>query len=196
MKRVCWTLFFFMIVLSIAPHVSATSWISIEPEKVLERADVIVQGTYDFSAEPELSHFIFQGLTFYVDKVYKGEVSKKLIAGIDGYDVGWAQKFQDQGGEFILFLEETEGFDFLVPVSGPNGMVRIKDGQIMEEDLRRKVFFEDFLKAEEERESSVKSLQQINGNPAVLYLASAGMVVIIALFFIIYWRWRRRTNGA
>ena len=58
----------------------------------------------------------FRDLKFHVNTVYKGDVSRKIIAGIDGMDVGWAQEFQNQGGEFVLFLQMTEDFNFLIPV--------------------------------------------------------------------------------
>ena len=61
MKKFCCIIVFFIIFLFITPHVSATSWVVLEPEQVVERADVIVRGTYDFSSKPELSDFVFQG---------------------------------------------------------------------------------------------------------------------------------------
>jgi hypothetical protein len=192
MKKFCCIILFLIFLLSITPHVSATSWVVLEPEKVVDRSDVIVRGTYDFSSEPELSHFVFQGLDFQVKTAYKGDVPKILTAGIDGFDIGWAQEFQNQGGEFVLFLQTTEGFDFLVPVAGPNGMVQVQDGKVQNDDEERKTFFTEFLKTQKEAETSVKSIQEQIGHPAVLYFASAGMVVIIALFIMIYRRWRKR----
>lgn len=192
-RKFCCIIIFLIFLLSITPHVSATSWVVLEPEKVVERADVIVRGTYDFSSEPELSHFVFQGLEFHVNTVYKGDVSKKITAGIDGFDIGWAQEFQNQGGEFVLFLQEAEDFNFLIPVAGPNGMVQVQNGEVTDYNKERKIFFENYLNTQKDTEGAIKSIQEQNGHPAVLYFASAGMVVIIAIFIIIYWRWRKRT---
>ncbi len=183
MKKFCCIIVFSIILLSIASHASATSWVVLEPEKVVERTDVIVRGTYDFSSDPELSNFVFQGLEFHVKTVYKGEVPKIITAGIDGFDIGWAQKFQNQGGEFVLFLQKSENFNFLIPVAG----------KVEDNNEERKIFFTEFLKTQIEAESAVKSIQEQKGHPAVLYFASAGMMVLIAIFIIIYWRWRRRT---
>ncbi len=193
MKKFCCIIIFLIFLLSITPHVSATSWVVLEPEQVVERADVIVRGTYDFSSKPELSDFVFQGLKFHVNMVYKGDVSRKVIAGIDGMDVGWAQEFQNQGGEFVLFLQMTEDFNFLIPVAGPNGMVQVQNGIVSEHSEERRMFFENFLNTQKDAETAIKSIQEQNGHPAVLYFASAGMAVIIAIFIMIYWRWRKRT---
>ena len=112
-------------------EVTATSWVEMEPEDVNQKAAVIVMGTYDFSGEALQSDFVFTGVTFNVKKVYRGEANKKIIAGIDQFDEGWVEDFQNEGGEFLLFLEETEDANFLTPVGGPNGMVQVKEGKVV-----------------------------------------------------------------
>ncbi len=106
----------------ISTSASATSWVYLQPEEILERAEVIVLGSYDFSSEPK-SAFIFQGYEFHVRELFLGDYSEPLIAGIDYNNVGWATKFQKDGGEFLLLLEENESVDFLVPVAGINGLL-------------------------------------------------------------------------
>lgn len=103
--------------------VTATSWGGLEPEEVNDKAEVIVLGTYDFSSKPISSQFIFQGVVFNVKSVYRGDVSEQLIAGIDVYDASWAEEFQSEDGEFLLFLEKSDQANFLTPVAGPNGMI-------------------------------------------------------------------------
>jgi len=182
-----------IILLSFTSNASATSWVALEPEEIAERADVIVNGTYDFSSEPEISDFVFQGLDFHVKRVYRGDVSEVITAGIDGFDIGWAEDFQKQGGEFVLFLQRSEDFDFLIPVAGPNGMVQVKHGKVEEHNAERKAFFENFLETNHSLAfTSVKSENEVKGHPAVLYFASAGMMLIIAIFITIYLRWRKQ----
>ncbi|MBB6447240.1 hypothetical protein [Bacillus benzoevorans] len=193
MKKLQYIFIFTLILLLIDTNVSATSWVALEPEEVAARADVIVSGTYDFYSKPELSDFVFQGLDFYVNKVYKGDVSKKITAGIDGFDIGWAQEFQNQGGEFVLFLKKSEDFHFLIPVSGPNGMVQVQGGQVVDHNAERKAFFEDFLKIGQSiTVSSVQSAHEQGNYPATFYFSSAGMLLIIAIFIMIYRSWRKR----
>lgn len=180
--------------LFIDTNVLATSWVALEPEEVAARADVIVSGTYDFSSEPEISDFVFQGLDFHIKAVYKGDVNENITAGIDGFDIGWAQEFQNQGGEFVLFLQKSEGFDFLIPVAGPNGMVQVQDGQVADPNTERKAFFENFLKTHQSiKVASVKTAYEEKDNPVVLYFSSAGMVLLIAIFIVIYLRWRSKS---
>ncbi|KZE68963.1 hypothetical protein AWM68_01455 [Fictibacillus phosphorivorans] len=107
----------------------ATSWVEFEPEEVHKRAEVIVVGQYDFTSKPEGSNSVFTSYEFNIQKVYKGDVPQKIRAGIDGYDVGWADEFQKDGGEFLLFLDKNKEFSYLTPVGGPNGMIQMLMGK-------------------------------------------------------------------
>ncbi|MCM3531133.1 hypothetical protein M4D56_18775 [Cytobacillus oceanisediminis] len=62
---------------------------------------------------------------------YKGKATETITAGIDVYDKGWAEEYQQDGGKFLLFWEKTKEARFLVPVAGPNGMVQVQDGRIL-----------------------------------------------------------------
>ena len=64
----------------------------------------------------------------------KGEAPKQIIAGIDRFDVGWAEELQSEGGEFLLFLEKSDSAKFLTPVGGPNGMVQVLSGIVKYEN--------------------------------------------------------------
>ncbi|WP_438313633.1 hypothetical protein [Sporosarcina sp. FA9] len=168
---------------------SATSWAEMDPQEVKDRAKVIVSGTYDFSSKSKPSEFIFKGLKFNVNKVYLGDVPVELVVGIDMFDVGWAEEFQGEGGEFLLFLEENEKTSFLIPVGGPNGMVQISGGKVEHPRKVNKKFYEEILKME------VKTLNSGSGktstpdqgsNSTPLFLISGGALVgLLALVFLV-----------
>lgn len=63
--------------------VSATKWVELKPQEVVDRAEVIITGKYDFTSKPKSSGFIFQGFSFHIHNVYKGDVSGKITVGID-----------------------------------------------------------------------------------------------------------------
>lgn len=125
--------------------VSATSWGYVEPRIVVDRANVIVIGRYDFTAQPAYSSSVYVGYPFDVVHVYKGEVPRRIIVGIDGNDTGSAQQIQESGSEFLLLLEESNDTEYLVPVSGPNGMVRMTDGRVDEQGEEKAEFYRDYL---------------------------------------------------
>ncbi|HZG59549.1 MAG TPA: hypothetical protein VEY68_03485 [Anoxybacillus sp.] len=192
MRRLCFVLLFVTVCLSmmiINTRVSATSWAELKPQEVSDRAEVIVIGKYDFSSKPKSSDFIFQGFTFNVKNVYKGDVPKQTIAGIDYNDVGWAEEFQNKGGEFLLFLEKSEEVDFLIPVGGPNGMVQIFNGKVENQNDESRVFYEDFLKAQP-KAPSVENSETLNhgqnSRSYILLYVSAGVLIGIVVFILLY----------
>lgn|GEM_PF-2184176 len=129
--------------------VRATSWASVPPEEVVERADVIVTGRYDFTSEMSISQApIFVGYAFDVERVYRGDVPRRITVGIDFNDVPGSREFQNQGGSFLLLLEYGEGYEYPVPVAGPNGMVPLSDGTVdaAYSTGERNAFFAEFLK--------------------------------------------------
>ncbi|MBM7602738.1 hypothetical protein JOC75_000708 [Metabacillus crassostreae] len=192
MRNLCYILLFtsfFLSIMIINITVSATSWVGLKPQDVVERAEVIVTGKYDFSTKPKPSDFVFQGLDFNVINVYKGDISKQFMAGIDYNDVGWAEEFQSKGGEFLLFLEKSEDADFLIPVGSPNGMVQVTNDKVEHPDEERKTFFEDFLKAQPEK-TSVSKLdahkQGQNDESYILLYVATGVLVGIGVVFLLY----------
>ncbi|MEW8963530.1 MULTISPECIES: hypothetical protein [Bacillota] len=192
MRNLCYILLFasfFLSIVIINNTVSATSWVELKPQEILNRAEVIVTGKYDFSSKPKPSDFVFQGLDFNVINVYKGDISKQLTAGIDYNDVGWVEEFQNKGGEFLLFLEKSEDADFLIPIGGPNGMVQVSDGKIEDPNDERRTFFEDFLKVQPEKISVTKlekHNQGQNDKSNILLYVSTGVLVGIAVVFLLY----------
>lgn len=123
----------------------ATKWVELNPEEVESRSQVIVLGTYNFKSKPKTGKSNFYGSQFHVEKVYKGEAAENITAGIEIFDDGWAEEFQQVGGKFLLFLEKTKEARFLVPVAGPNGMVQVQDDRIVSghEDYYGKIINEE-----------------------------------------------------
>jgi len=124
----------------------ATLWEELSPEEVEERADVIVKGKFDFSAETTSSGRTgpFVGVLFKIEKDYRGNFFNEVTAGIDYNDVSRIKEFQNNGGEFLLFLKHTP-IAILGSVGGPNGVVFIKNGEVKNEDRKSKEYFEEFL---------------------------------------------------
>lgn len=149
MKKMKWlmcmvmtTLFLFGV---LNMKVEATSWVELEAEEVDDRAQVIVRGTYNFSKKAMFNYSDFQRIDFQVNRVYRGEAAEIISAGIDQYDLGWAEEFQAEGGEFLLFLEGGKRVNFLLPVGGPNGMIHIKDGEVMDVTEEKQAVYEAIL---------------------------------------------------
>lgn len=172
--------------------VEATSWVELEPEEVNEKAEVIVVGTYDFSNEEIPSDFIFSGFTFNVKSVYRGEVNEKIIAGIDQNGIGSVEEFQNEDGQFLLFLEEGKDGNSLIPVGGPNGMIRIKNGEVFDQTGIKKVFYEEILRGES-KEPHMENSKPIEKNVDSSIPLVIGAVVLISggAGFLIYRRLRK-----
>lgn len=133
-----------LLVVSIQPnYILATSWARLEPEEVLQRASVIVQGNYIVEDGAQRYDKRWAGYHFKVDKVYRGSVPALITAAIIDVDV--AQALQAEGGSYLLFLEKSKDSDMLVPVAGPNGMINIKNGIISNYDEAASAYYKDFL---------------------------------------------------
>lgn len=179
----------------------ATSWAILEPEEVLSRAEVVVLGKYNFSSSPIIGeHPIFNGYDFEVTKVYKGQdIPSAITAGIDGFDNGWVDEFQEQGGEMLLFLEKRDA-SFLTPVGGPNGMIQINNGQVVHPEEKIRNFYEDFLKEEPKETVSEKinhevSNNQIHEEEKQTFPFQTLLIVIVVLSIILFGviRFRKRS---
>lgn len=162
-------IFVFVLLLSLAvfsPRALATSWVLLDPQEVVDRAEVIVLGKYDFSCSPVSGERPFHGLDFKVSKVFKGQdIPSTILAGIDGNDNGWVNDFQQQGGELLLFLEKKDS-KFLTPVGGTNGMIQVKNGKVDDQSQTVRAFYEKYLHEEQETlvntEQKVKAVTGVN----------------------------------
>ena len=166
--------------------VNATSWVKLKPEEVIERSTVIVQGEYDFSKKRKGSNFIWVGYDFRVDRVYKGNVSGTIIAGIDGFDIGWVDQIQQSNGNFVLFLEQTEVVDYLTPVGGPNGMIHIQNNEVQHSDEDVKEIFNDFLTNTKHRlpEPSLQTDNTLESNRFVIVVFC--VLIISCVLYMVY----------
>lgn len=165
--------------------VYATSWVDLKPEEVIERSTVIVQGKYDFSKKRKESNSIWTGYNFTVERVYKGnDVSSTIIAGIDGFDIGWVDEIQKGNGSFVLFLEQTEREDFLTPVGGPNGMVHIQNNEVQHFDEKEREVFTDFLKNTKSHlpDSSKESVE----NSSTKFMIGLICVLVLFVLYMVY----------
>lgn len=190
---------FFSFILIISDTASATSWVELKPQEVVDRSEVIVTGKYDFTSKPKPSQFIFQGLDFKIKNVYKGEVSEQIItAGIDYNDVGWAEEFQDEDGEFLLLLEKSKDTDFLIPVGGPNGMIQIYNEKIKESNDERRTFFEDILTSQPLKIMETKvgndNDSQNNNSDLLLYVSTIVFVGLAVLLLLYRYKRNKITN--
>ncbi|MFF2450086.1 hypothetical protein ACFVSW_23875 [Neobacillus sp. NPDC058068] len=144
----------------------ATSWVLLDPQEVVDRAEVIVLGKYDFSSNPVSGKVPFHGLDFKVSKVIKGQnIQPTIIARIDGNDNGWVDDFQKQGGELLLFLEKKDS-TFLTPVGGTNGMIQVMNGKVDDQSESVRAFYEKFLQEEQKTivntEQKVRAVTDVN----------------------------------
>lgn len=193
-----WLFFiFFVVLLGINSQALATSWVTLDPEEVVNRSEIVVLGKYDISSEKITGESsLFEGVKFKVKKVYKGgDVGTEIVAGLNGFDFGWVEEFQREGGELILFLENSQS-SFLTPVGGPNGMVQINEGEIIDPVLSRKQFFEDFLQSiEQEKSEEIESSKQSSAPKPVkerstwnsigtqyLPILTIGIILLLVLF--------------
>lgn len=161
-------------------QVLATSWVELSTEEVVDRADVIVYGTYDFSDELiNGNEMVFQGTKFLVKDVYKGESASQITTGIDPFDIGWVEEFQNDGGEFLLFLEE--GKDFFLPVGGPNGMIQVQDGQVIDSNEEKRVFYQKILESSSQEPTVLASSTEESNlkNPIINMLLYIGIIFIV-----------------
>ena len=177
-------------------QVFATSWVELSVEEVAERANVIVYGTYDFSDElTNDTEMVFHGTKFIVKDVYKGESASQITVGIDPFDIGWVDEFQNDGGEFLLFLEEGE--DFLLPVGGPNGMIQVQDDQVIESDEEKRLFYQNVLESSSQEPNVLASSTEESNlkNPTINMLLYIGIIFIVGTI-LTSWFKRSRRNKA
>lgn len=128
--------------------VNATSWMKLTPEEVNRRAEVIVLGRYDFSSfeNTEMYNSIYYPVKFKASKYYKGSGTEQISTGIDMMDLGSYKKQQNDGAEFLLFLERAkENNSVLIPIAGPNGIIEVLNGKVVYRDASDAAFYSELL---------------------------------------------------
>ncbi|MCA0971155.1 hypothetical protein LCM20_11175 [Halobacillus litoralis] len=153
-----------------ASPVQATLFEKMDPAEVENRAAVIVKGTFDFTSEHRYTEQTapFAAVPFHISDTYKGEQEDRVTAGVDMFDLHLIEKFQKGGGEFLLFLEPSPK-GFMTSVGGPNGVVYIKDGNVVQEEAERKEYYQNVM----------DSHNYLNGT--VLLISSFGIVLAFGL---------------
>ncbi|MCT2538226.1 hypothetical protein NC661_10660 [Aquibacillus koreensis] len=148
MKKV-WQVFlaFFSIIIFTSISLTASSSFGLYPTEVIEKAEVVVLGKYDFSYEEQISDpssEFSMATRFEVRNVYVGEASEVIIAGYNYFDGGFEQH-QSEGGEYLLFLEQRDDVDYLTPVSR-TGVVPVMDGKVTDHiDEQSKKVYQRFM---------------------------------------------------
>ena len=182
----------FLIIVSLlvwSENTYATSWEVLTPEKVSERAEVIIIGSYNFSSHLKNGKDIYDGIEFHVKGVYKGETPEILLIGIDPNDIGWVEEVQNEGSEFLLFLEK--GNDrFLTPVGGPNGMIQILKGRVHHMTIEHERFYETYLNKQSKaplasEDDHQYKLSDYKGTITLISVIFASAVVLL-LWYLFY----------
>lgn len=177
--------------------VFATSWVRLQPDEVINRAEVIVQGRYDFSEEKKRQpdNGMWVPFKFSVEKYYRDSGTTVIEAAIEQFDVEWVKQFQEQEGSFILFLERDENNpDLLIPVGGPNGMIQVQAGDFQNIEPAYAQQYEDFLASQtpivptEEPKPSIENSIVSKAWPWILAL------IILTLCGLLLGRMRQRKS--
>lgn len=134
-RKIKW-FFMAMLVIShaVIHDVYAISWVLADPEVNIERADIIAQGTFDFTKSK-------YRVPFRVIQVFKGEVPEKFEVVYDPELGGKLSHIQRRGGQVILFVSSNNKDGEYYVLGGENGYVPVMNGQIvMTEPERAEVF--------------------------------------------------------
>ncbi|WP_261132103.1 hypothetical protein [Bacillus sp. Marseille-Q3570] len=91
----------------------------------------------------------------------------------------------------MLFLEENEGFHFPTPVGGPNGMIQVMNGNVVNEKVYKKNFYEQLMMT-----GSTAPSQNTDGQ-AKSFFQSAWPIILVAGFgLLVYILVKRRRRKA
>ncbi|WP_051287023.1 hypothetical protein [Paenibacillus taiwanensis] len=188
-NRILWTRVIGLVLLfhvSFQAQVDATSWIRMEPEMVVQRAQLVVTGVYAFSDSASDPSSMWEGYNFTVSHVIKGHSPQMITAGIDRYDQQGAVEHQNAGGEYLLFLERDLETNLMTPVGGPNGMVRLKDTKVQQpEDPYAQLYFTQYLATHGIEAKQPKPNRQFDSICSPLLLFGLVTVVLATLGWII-----------
>jgi hypothetical protein len=174
--------------------VYATSWIRLQPEEVISRADIVVLGNYEFNGDKLSKPYddMWFPFKFKVEKYYKGSGGELITAGIETFDVSWVKEFQGKGGSFLLFLERNnKDKDMLIPVAGPNGMIMVLNDNIQSQRAADISKYNDFL-SKQNPVAPMPNQEQFIGKPQWFW--TTVVVIIIVLIAVIGLLIKRRIN--
>lgn len=145
---------------------SATSWIKMEPNEVINKAQIVVSGQYVIP-EHQNQWGNIEGMwvpfDFKVDGYYQGSGKSSIKAAIEQFDVGWVKDHQDTGGKFVLFLHKDKE-SYWIPVGGPNGMVTTINGKVTNNEAKDQVAYTEYLSKTPLQKPDSETGQQIEQN--------------------------------
>jgi hypothetical protein len=169
---------------------SATSWKKLKPSDVVNRAEVIILGTYDFAKSDGKmsSNGLWTPYKFKVEKYIRSSGNDTFNVGINYADISWAKELQEKGGKFLLLLvKDSQDSNLLVPVGGPNGMIEFLDGKIQNQSSADAVIYSDLLKSIEPQSNPITKSEITPPIEFPWYWVLSGVFVLGILFFL-YWK--------
>lgn len=159
----------------------ATSWVSLKPEEVEKKAQLVVSGKYEIGGNPKSNGTMWIPFTFRVDKYYKGSGPDTIQAAIETFDVNWSKDFQEQGGTFLLFLEKlSTKNDLWTPVAGPNGMVMVLNGKIQPMNTEDAPYYEKYLAEKQGSDPTGTAKAKRSGYG----VSAAGLALVVLLVLV------------
>jgi hypothetical protein len=171
----------------------ATSWKKFTPSDVVNRAEVIILGTYDFAKSDGkmTSNGLWTPYKFNVEKYIRSSGNDTVNVGINYADISWAKELQGKGGKFLLLLvKDSQDSNLLVPVGGPNGMIEFLDGKIQNQSSADAVIYSDLLKSLEPKSNVIPGNEITPPIEFHWYWVPSGLFVLGILFFL-YWKLSR-----
>lgn len=161
------TLIFFLLS---STSVVAATYEMLKPQEVEDKSQFIVRGTYNFEVDAISGQHMYKGYEFFVTDVLKGDVKTGvMIVGLSIYDASWVKEHQENGGDFLLFIDKDNVNEFYVPVLGTNGLVQVSGGVVLEEDKKRAIYFQNMINGKEQH------------NGKLYYLWGSALLIIILL---------------
>lgn len=177
----------------------ATSWKRLSPKEVVKRSEIVVQGKYLFpennkTKKPQMWH----PFKFKIEKYFKGSGQSIIEAAIEQSDIQWVQEEQENGKDFVLFLNRKDYKNkYWIPIGGPNGMLIVKKGEIQNYGLSKndKKYYFDYLSKQKPtppktiKKPVVKLKNKIKRKPLqknsfFIYLATALIIASLLAVFL------------
>lgn len=170
------------VLMTISSYAYATSWAKLKPQEVIDKSQIVVTGKYEISYS--MNRFRQKGMwvpfNFKVEKYYKGSGRQSIQVAIGQYDVGLSKKFQDKEGSFLLFLYKDKE-DFWIPVGGPNGMIQILKGDIINQSPDEVEDYKNYLSKLNPKMPEKDFKYEINKSLPLIAGLSLGIVIAVVI---------------
>lgn len=201
MKKSLMTLasFIFIAISLITPKNGyATSWIKLLAEDVIGTSEVIIQGKYDLSGfEGKMADSrMWIPFTFKVDQYYKGSGSNTIDTAIQPFDMGWVKEHQEKNGLFVLFLKrDNSNGGLLIPVGGPNGMLQMLNGTILNQSSEDMLTYNEFLGRQASVTPTPSKVNSIVNSTFTWYLLVLGLALVLGVLLLLRWLLIKRKSS-